>query len=69
MDLDEIREDSGFTDGEMDAEEDWADGDTTFSDADMSIGGEIAALAEDGEVSCRSTMPVCSLSHTRREHC
>jgi hypothetical protein len=35
----------------------------------MSIGGEIAALAEDGEVSCRSTMPVCSLSHTRREHC
>jgi hypothetical protein len=49
LDLDEIWEDSGLTDGEMDGGEgEWADGDTTFSEADMSIGSEVAALAEDG---------------------
>ena len=40
MDLDE--------DEDMDGEEEWDDRDTTFSEADMSISGEVAALAEDG---------------------
>jgi hypothetical protein len=48
MDTDDMWEDSRLMDGEMDGEEDWADGDTTFSEADMSIGGEVAALFEDG---------------------
>lgn len=48
MELDDAWEASGLADGDMDGEEDWADGDTTFSEADMSIGGEVAALDEDG---------------------
>jgi len=43
LDTDDMWEDSRLMDGEMDGEEDWADGDTTFSEADMSIGSEVAA--------------------------
>ena len=48
MDLDEIWEDSGLVERDIFVDEEWADGDTTFSEADMSIGGEVAALIEDG---------------------
>jgi len=48
VDLDEIWEDSGLMEREGFVDEEWADGDTTFSEADMSIGGEVAALIEDG---------------------
>lgn len=48
VDLDEIWQDSGLTDSEMDGADEWADGETTFSEADMLISGELDALENDG---------------------
>jgi hypothetical protein len=48
VDLDEIWEDSGLMERDVFVDEEWVEGDTTFSEADMSIGGEVAALIEDG---------------------
>lgn len=43
LDMDEIWEDGGMED-----EESWADEETTFSEANMSLTSELDALAEDG---------------------
>lgn len=45
LEIGEIWEDSGMDDGES-----WADEETTYSEADMSLTGELDALAEDGKI-------------------